>query len=1164
MRLLPAARRPRLMVAAAVVVALLVVVGAVLLPRLGPGPTVVSLDPDLPPLSADGQISVADLAHDSRDDLYRTPYGAVPAGTVVTLRLRAAAGDLTEASVRIYDTRAQGQVIIPMAVVARDTTGGEHGYDYWQVQIPTIRLPTVLYYRFIVRDGTATSYVEDDAALDGGPGQVLQTSADQSWQIDTYEPDFTTPAWAAGATVYQVFPDRYANGNPANDPSASAVPGSGADRYRFGDVYGNPILAKAWDQLPEGYCRAYKGAATPCTEQPLGRDFFGGDLAGLTRHIGDLSSLGITVIYLNPIFAAPSNHRYDTSDYLQIDPDLGTLDDFNALVTAAHAAGIKVVLDGVFNHTSSDSPYFDRSHHYPEVGACESADSPWATWYTLQPGPPAKCYNGQTYVDWFGFDTLAVLSADPAVFAYFNGPNGVVRHWLAAGIDGWRLDVMNELGTDFMRGLRNAVKAENPNALVLGEEWNDSSPWLLGDQADGVMNYRFRRAVIGLINGDTADPDGSIAGLTPSAFAATMEGVREDYPAPAWNALLNLVDSHDTARILWTLTPGQDNRAAKEAAAAVEQGKAKLRQVAALQLTWPGMASIYYGDEVGLTGHDDPDDRRPYPWGSEDQALRAYYQQLAGLRRDHEALRTGDLKFLLADDSANVLAFGRRTAGEAAVTVLNLSDQQREISIDVSGWLPNGTQLAQLDPQNIGKVMVEAGHLSIVLPPRGAQVLLTGAGADLAAPAAPSGLTAAAQAGRVTLAWQPVADATGYTVWRSIVAGGGYQQVGAMTTTSSFADSRARSGTRYHYVVVAQDAAGNASARSAEVEALPQLVVADARLEGPASVSQPLSAVEPGVEIAARVQVDGYTAAEGATIGIVAQLGIGPAGSSPAAGGTAGGDGWTWSAMTYDSDVDGADRFVGTVRPEAVGSWAVALRVSTDAGATWQLSDRDGIGFASAQAVSLEATAPSDAEPPAPPGGARAAVVSDAAVVLAWDAVSASDLFRYEVQRSGASGGPYATVGLSTEPTFTDATVHAGGTYYYVVVAQDTSYNRSPPSSEVVAAAASRQVAVTFTVHAPANTPPGDTLYIAGDFQNWDPGATPMTRVDALTWTITLPFTENAAPQYKFTRGSWDAVEKDAGCGEIPNRSITVTYGTAGTQAVDQQVDKWRDIDQCG
>jgi hypothetical protein len=268
--------------------------------------------------------------------------------------------------------------------------------------------------------------------------------------------------------------------------------------------------------------------------------------------------------------------------------------------------------------------------------------------------------------------------------------------------------------------------------------------------------------------------------------------------------------------------------------------------------------------------------------------------------------------------------------------------------------------------------------------------------------------------------------------------------------------------------------------------------------------------------------------------------------------------------MTYDSDADGADRFAGSVRPEAVGSWAVALRVSTDGGTTWQEADRDGIGFTSAQAVSLEATAPSDAEPPPAPDGARAALVSDAAVVLAWDAVDAPDVYRYQVERSDASGGPYELVGLSTEPTFTDATVRAGGTYYYVVVAEDTSYNRSAPSGEVVAAAESRDVAVIFTVHLPENTPAGDTIYIAGDFQSWNPGATPMTRVDATTWTITAPFIENAAPQFKFTRGSWDAVEKDAGCGEIPNRTFTVTFGTDGTQTLDLEVEKWRDVDQCG
>ncbi|MEO8246804.1 MAG: alpha-amylase family glycosyl hydrolase, partial [Chloroflexota bacterium] len=481
---------------------------------------------DLAPLAVDGAISDGDLAHDSRDDAYRTPGGAVPAGTEVTIRLRAAAGDLSEVTLRVYDAITDTQLLIPLAVEARDATAGANGYDWWATTLHTTKVPTLLWYRFIVHDEGETRYVEDDALLDGGPGIAADTSADASWELATYDPAFTTPAWAQGATVYQIFPDRFANGDPSNDPSPDATPGSGqADRYRSGEVYGNPVLAKAWDDLPEGYCRAYQGPASACAEQPLGRDFFGGDLAGILAHLDELADLGVTVLYLNPVFAAPSNHRYDTQDYTVVDPDLGTNADLEALIAAADARGMHVILDGVFNHTSSDAPTFDRGHHFPEVGACESADSPYASWYQLVPGPPAKCFDSQSYADWFGFDTLAVLSETPAVYAAFFGRDGIAPRWIRAGIGGWRLDVMNEISHGFLQALRREAKAANPDALILGEEWNDASAWLLGTEADSVMNYRFRRAVIGLVNGDTADSDGAIAGLTPSQFASVMDGV---------------------------------------------------------------------------------------------------------------------------------------------------------------------------------------------------------------------------------------------------------------------------------------------------------------------------------------------------------------------------------------------------------------------------------------------------------------------------------------------------------------------------------------------------------------------------------------------------------------------------------------------------------------
>ncbi len=1148
---------PWLLAAALVVVA--VVVGAVLVAvrPFGPGPTAQAVEPDKAALAVDGRISEADVTHDSRSDLYRSPGGAVPAGTPVILRLRAAAGDLTAVELRVYDAISQTQVIVPMRVVARDGVGGAHGYDYWETTLATTKVPALLYYRFIVHDGSTTRYVEDDAALDGGTGTVLADSQDASWELLTYDPAFETPDWTHGAVVYQIFPDRFANGDTSNDPSPSAQPGEGAQRYRYGDVYGNPVLAKQWGDLPEGYCRAYTGAATPCTEQPLGRDFFGGDLAGITQHLPDLADLGVTAIYLNPIFAAPSNHRYDTSDYLTIDPDLGTQADFDAMVARAHELGMKVILDGVFNHTSSDSPYFDRAGRYSEVGACESADSPYASWYTLTPGPPAKCYDGQTYADWFGFDTLPVLNEVPDVDQLIYGDDGVVRHWLAAGIDGWRLDVANELSHGFLRAIRKAAKAENPESVVIGELWDDAAPWLVGNEVDASMNYRFRRAVIGLVNGDTNDPDGAITGLTPGQFVSTIESVAEDYPPQAFASMLNLVDSHDTARILWTLTPGQDNREAKEDPAALAKGKELLRLVAAIQLTFPGMADIYYGDEVGLTGHDDPDDRRTYPWGSEDTGLRDWYATLAKLRGAHEALKTGDLRFLLADDDTRVVAYGRRTDGEAAITVLNLSDAPQTARVSLAGYLPAGTHLT--DALGGAAPTTTESTLTVDLPAHGVAVLLTDAGADLAPPVAPTDVTATAASGSVELAWNAAPEADRYTVWRSLVTGGGFQ---ALQTThdTHFTDDAARNGVLWHYAVTAEDAAGNRSLRSDEVSALPEVVVTDARLDAD-RVEQPLSATDAGSPVGLLVKVaGGASGAEGPTVGVTVQLGFGEPGSDPS------GEGWTWTPATYDRDVDGQDRWVASLHPETEGEHAVIARLSVSGGTSWQYVGRNGIRAApsDAEAATLVSRPATDREAPPAPGGVAATSVSTTQVTLGWSAVTADDLLRYQVWRSNTAGGPYELVGTATETTFTDPNVSGGATYSYVVTAQDTSFNASPNSAEVTASAQQRTVHVTFTVTVPGYTPPGDTVFIAGDFQGWDPGATPMERIDATTWKVSVDFDEGQAIQYKFTRGSWDAVEKDSGCGEIANRELTVSYGDDGTQAVDDTVAKWRDVDQCG
>ena len=1142
-------------------------------------PAVVAVA-DRVPLAPDGKIDEAGLAHDSRSDTYRVPFGAVPAGTAVTLRLRATAGDLTDATVRVWDDLQGLQALVPMTVVASDRTAGEHGYDYWQAVLRTSKQPTVLRYRFIASDGPTTRYVEDDPKTasgggadegsDGGAGRVYAESPDASWQIDVYQPGFTTPEWAHGATVYQIFPDRFADGDPTNNPTPDATQGTaGAAVFRYGDVYGNPVLVKAWGDKPEGYCRAYQGVT--CTETPLGRDFFGGDLKGITSHLDDLKALGVTVLSLNPIFAAPSNHRYDTSSYSFIDPDLGTQQDFDTLVAEAKARGIGVLLDGVFNHVSSDSPWFDRARRFAELGACEAAGSAYRGWFTFRepkPDEPSPCAptttggNDTYYTGLFGFDTIPELIEQPAVQDMFTGTEGVVRTWVKAGTAGWRLDVMDNLSHGLMRKIRSAVKETNPDALVLGEQWLDSSAWLLGDQADSTMNYRFRRAVIGLVNGDTADLDGAIAGLTPTQFTERMKGVQEDYPAAAWNALLNLVDSHDTTRILWTLAPGKDNPADKESVAALAEAKAKLRLVSTLQLTWPGMASIYYGTEAGLTGQDDPDDRRTYPWGSIDTDLQGWYRTLGQARLSHVALRTGDLTFLAADDAAGTLAYLRRTDEEAAIVVLNLSAEPRTVTVDLAGRIPAGTALQDL----LGGpgATASADPLRVELAPHGSAVLVSAPGTDLAPTAAPGKPAVSWGTGRVDVTWEaPGTDAHEYAVWRSILPGGGDELIGT-TTQHTFADTTVRNGMRYFYTVTARDLSGNESARSPEAAAWPQVELADARLDAPATISQPLSAVDPGVEIGALVSPT-IPGAAASGVGIRAQLGIGDAAGVPAKA-------YAWSDMTFAADADGSERFTGTVRPEALGAFNVVLRVSTDGGASWSYADRGGIvagpdaawAYRVGRGLALAATQGPDTTPPAAPAGGRVETVGDGYLVLAWDPVKDADLYRYEILRGPAAGGPYEPVGSALEPRFTDNGAAKGSTFVYRVVAVDTSFNRSAPSAEIAAQADLRPVIVIFTVTLPADTPKGDTIYIAGDFQGWNPSGTPMTKVDDRTWSITMPFKEGDAPQYKYTRGSWEAVEKDSGCGEIPNRTVAVEFGADGTMPVSDTVVKWRDVAQCG
>ncbi|MFN2165987.1 MAG: alpha-amylase family glycosyl hydrolase, partial [Anaerolineae bacterium] len=527
----------------------------------------------------------------------------------------------------------------------------------------------------------------------------------------------------------------------------------------------------------------YEGA--DCDEGPLGRDFFGGDLQGVKDKLDYLANLGVTAIYFNPIFEAPSNHLYDTSDYLQIDPYLGTRGTFASLVQQARRRGIRIILDGVFNHTSSDSIYFDRYGRYRQDGAYESQDSPYYDWYTFSEWPDA-------YDSWWGFSSLPVLTESQQVRDFIYGDaRSVARWWINLGAAGWRLDVAPDKSHSFWEGFRPQVKAADADAIIIGEIWDDASAWILGDELDTTMNYRFRRALLGFLNGDSSDPNqGTIRGLDPEQFDSVLQSIKEDYPPSAYQAAMNLVGSHDTQRILWALTPGARNRAEREFDRGnLAEGKAKLKLLALLQFTLPGAPTIYYGDEAGLTGDTDPDDRRPFPWDAIDQDLLSHYQTLASVRNEYSFLRTGTFDRLYTDNRDGTYVYGRKDATGAAVVAANRDNTTHDLVIRLGGYLPEGTVLT--DVLNGGSHPVKDGRVVLGLDARWGAILVTAPGTDLVPPPAPSGLEATAGDGRVDLAWSAVPGAAGYNVYRSAVTLGGYARLNEQPlAATAFADER--------------------------------------------------------------------------------------------------------------------------------------------------------------------------------------------------------------------------------------------------------------------------------------------------------------------------------------------------------------------------------------
>jgi glycosidase len=1163
----------------------------------------------------DGDIWWDGLGHDSRSTVYRQPQGAVAAapgsiegGPLIKLRFRTFHDDATSVTLRVYRTNPGREDLDDMHIVASNVPcymESSFGCDFWEAEIRSGN-PGTIYYRFIVHDGQKTVYYEDDSDVrDGGWGKPYDSSPDWGWDISVYDPNFKPVPWLQNGVIYQIFPDRFRNANRKNDPARG-----GAKKYvwskgkRYAYPHGDPshestpaldrMVRMPWGAMPEGWCRNYVDALQTCkkrfppdksvgTEGPHGRDYFGGDLAGITQKLAYLKSIGVTVLYMNPIFWAGSNHRYDTRDYTKIDPYLGTQKDFVKLVKTAHKNGIKVLLDGVFNHMSSDSPMFDRYHNWKGTGACEQTYSKWRGFFFFRKpaaGEPSPCApkdpaKESFYDSWFGFDSLPKLTEVFGVKQYiYDTPKSAAQKWLKLGADGWRLDVMQDKSVDFWHGFRAAVEQTKSGAPIIGELWKkfDVLPYVNGDTADSSMNYRFRDAVVSLLAPHPFDSKGfpgSGNPIPPSQFVQRMESIREDYPDAVYWTLMNLIDSHDTERILWTLSPGDESRAQREQNAAnLDAGKQRVKLAALIQMTMPGAPTIYYGDEVGVSGDDDPDDRRTYPWGDKntkklgdtrkpDTAMRTYYKSLTKMRKDNEVLRTGALKFLATLDDSKILAYGRKVGDSAAVVVVSAGTTSlSDVHIPVAGYLPDGTRFDDGSTVQNGEIIVSPGALS-------GKVLLT-QNADLTGPSAPTGLTATASGVSIDLSWHdavsPPASA-GYNVYRSPLSGGGYTKVnGAPVTATAYHDASSdlRSGTTYYYVVKALDAAGNESAASNEFLVVPSYPISAVTLDRPLTLDYTISAGGRTDPVFGRVKIDGVTSQTGEVPGILAQVCYltGTPGSTTSSSPFC-------APMSFSQDVGDFDEYSGTLKPDypGPGVYPYVVRFSTNQGLSWTTSNGG----------TLTVHANPDQTPPGPPTALTAKSRGATSIGLSWTAPSDSDLYGYIVYRSTESGNAYSEVGRTdaATPKFTDTGLTSGTTYYYVVKALDQANNLSTASNEASAVPSALAVDVTLVVTPPATTPANATLYIAGnqpEICNWcNQHTTTLTKGDDGKWRVTITWPEGTSVEYKYTLGDWDHVEKGASCDEIANRKFTVApSGDSATMTVEETVKNWRNVTPCG
>ena len=591
------------------------------------------------------------IYHDSRSNLYRNPVGAAECGSDVTLRIRATG--IAKAQVRIWwDGKER---LLPM-----DSSAGE----MYECVLGLPEKTGLLWYFFRVTDTDGRVWYFGNAADKlGGVGQLTSSEPD-SYQITVYRKDFKTPEWMRNGIMMQVMVDRFRTSGELKQENLPA-----------GSFY-----HAAWDEDPVLICNDRKG-------DYANNDYFGGNLRGLIEKLDYLCEMGVTVLYLNPIFRARSNHKYNTANYKQIDPSFGTEDDFKDLCAEARERGIRVILDGVFSHTGSDSIYFNRNGTYGPGGAYNDPKSPYASWYLFKKWP-------DSYTSWWGFSTLPTLNKnDPSYRRYFvTGKDSVVAYWLNKGASGWRLDVADELPMDLLAQIRRREKTVNPDSALIGEVWEDPSNkvaygelrcYAAGDTLDSTMNYPLREAILLFLR----------CRIDASRFVRRVDSMCENLPKQFLYSEMNLLGSHDKPRALTVLAEVGDMEPERRFRHAFdlkpydyEHGKRRMIAAWKMLCALPGMPCVYYGDEAGLYGMADPYCRGTFPWGKEDRELQKAYSDVIWKRKGSPALRTGSVKLTASGTDVVLITreiaqgkdvFGKKAPNELRVLAVNRAREPR-------------------------------------------------------------------------------------------------------------------------------------------------------------------------------------------------------------------------------------------------------------------------------------------------------------------------------------------------------------------------------------------------------------------------------------------------------------------------------------------------------